>query len=77
MLIIWGKRDSIIPVSHGESAHEAIPGSRLEVFEDVGHMPQIEAPAEFVDVLGQFLGSTEPAQWDTAQWRARIGLAEM
>lgn len=77
VLIIWGRRDSIIPVSHGEAAHQVIPGSHLEVFEGVGHMPQIEAPAKFVDVLGQFLGSTEPAQWDTAQWRALIALAEM
>ena len=44
VLIIWGARDPIIPVNHGENAHEAIPGSRLEVFEDVGHLPQLEAP---------------------------------
>ena len=74
VLIIWGKRDSIIPVSHGESAHEAIPGSMLEIFDHVGHMPQIEAPARFVEVIGQFLESTEPAQWDTAQWRARMSV---
>ncbi len=74
VLIIWGRRDSIIPVGHGESAHEAIPGSHVEVFERVGHMPQIEAPAKFVDVLGRFLGSTEPARWDTDQWRALIAV---
>ena len=38
-LIVWGERDSIIPVAHGEAAHEAMPGSRLEVFPGAGHMP--------------------------------------
>ena len=33
VLIMWGARDPIIPVHHGEHAHEAIPGSRLEIFE--------------------------------------------
>ena len=31
-LIVWGERDSIIPVAHGAAAHEAMPGSRFERF---------------------------------------------
>src|SRR3954470_15139139 len=31
-LIVWGEKDSIIPVEHGAAAHEAMPGSRFEVF---------------------------------------------
>jgi pimeloyl-ACP methyl ester carboxylesterase len=73
VLIVWGARDSIIPVRHGEDAHRAIPGSRLEVFEDVGHLPQIEAPGRFVAVLERFLRETEPADFDPHEWRARIG----
>ncbi len=72
VLIVWGARDSIIPVRHGEDAHRAIPGSRLEVFEDVGHMPQLEAPGRFIAVLERFLRETEPAQFDREEWRARI-----
>jgi pimeloyl-ACP methyl ester carboxylesterase len=56
-LIVWGDRDDIIPVSHGHAAHEAIPGSRLEVFEGVSHFPHVERPAEFVRVLTGFLAS--------------------
>ena len=44
LLIVWGARDPIIPLRHAEDAHEALPGSRLEVFEGVGHLPQLEAP---------------------------------
>ncbi len=62
VLIVWGASDSIIPARHGELAHETIPGSRLEVFDGVGHSPQLEEPARFVAVLEQFLSETEPAQ---------------
>jgi pimeloyl-ACP methyl ester carboxylesterase len=75
VLIIWGERDPIIPVHHGEHAHQTIPGSRLEVFDGVGHLPQLEAPGRFVAVLERFLAETEPAQWDTKQWRARLAAA--
>ncbi len=72
VLIIWGARDPIIPAHHGEQAHEAIPGSRLEVFDGVGHLPQIEAPARFVSVLERFLAETEPNSFDRDEWRARF-----
>ena len=71
VLIVWGARDRIIPAKHGEQAHEAIPGSRLEIFDGVGHLPQLEAPGRFIAVLERFLEETEPAQFDTKEWRAR------
>jgi pimeloyl-ACP methyl ester carboxylesterase len=72
VLIVWGERDPIIPVEHGQLAHRAIKGSRLEIFEGVGHMPQLEAPGSFVAVLERFLDEVEPAQWSTERWRARL-----
>jgi pimeloyl-ACP methyl ester carboxylesterase len=75
VLIVWGARDSIIPARHGEDAHRAIPGSRFELFEDVGHLPQLEAPGRFITVLEQFFRETEPAQFDPAEWRARLRAA--
>ncbi len=78
VLIIWGARDPIIPAHHGEHAHKALPGSRLEVFEGVGHLPQLEAPGRFIGVLERFLAETEPAQFDREDWRDRFhsGTAE-
>jgi pimeloyl-ACP methyl ester carboxylesterase len=73
VLIIWGARDPIIPLHHGENAHKAIPGSRLEVFEGVGHLPQLEAPGRFIAVLERFITENEPARFDSAQWRGRLG----
>ncbi len=71
-LLIWGEKDSIIPVSHGREAHGNVPGSRLEVFAQSGHFPQLDEPQRFVDVVSDFIDSTEPAEVDEARWRALI-----
>ena len=68
-LLIWGEHDSIIPVAHGRRTHEQVAGSRLEVFPESGHFPQLDAPERFVEVLTDFMDSTEPATLDTNQWR--------
>jgi pimeloyl-ACP methyl ester carboxylesterase len=59
---VGGPRDPFIPMSHAVAAHEAIPGSRLEIFDGVGHYPHCEAPERFVEVLVDFIASTEPAR---------------
>lgn len=61
-LLVWGDADPIIPVSHAYEAHAAIPGSRLEIFESVGHYPHVEAPERFVALLSEFVENTVPAQ---------------
>ena len=72
VLIIWGARDPIIPVHHAERAHKAIAGSNLEIFEGIGHLPQLEAPGRFVAVIERFLEDTQPAPFDAKEWRARF-----
>lgn len=61
-MIIWGRRDRIIPVAHAYAAQKKMPGSRLEVFEQAGHFPQLSEPLRFTRVLEDFLSSTQPAQ---------------
>lgn len=75
VLIIWGERDPIIPVQHARTAHEAMPASRLEIFEGVGHLPQLEAPGRFIAVLERFITDNEPSQFDAQQWRRRLRAA--
>jgi pimeloyl-ACP methyl ester carboxylesterase len=72
VLIVWGGRDPIIPVQHGEHAHQAMPGSRLEIFEGAGHLPQVEAPERFVATVERFMTDTEPSLFDAEQWRSRM-----
>ncbi len=61
LMFLWGEHDSLIPVSHAHSAHKNVPSSRLEVFADSGHFPQLDEPERFLDVLLDFIDTTEPA----------------
>jgi pimeloyl-ACP methyl ester carboxylesterase len=54
-LIVWGRKDRVVPVSSAEEYHRMIEDSRLEVFEDTGHMPMLERPARFNAALERFL----------------------
>ena len=54
-LIIWGGRDELIPPDNAERFKRDIQGSRLVLFDDLGHVPQEEDPARTVAVLMGFL----------------------
>jgi pimeloyl-ACP methyl ester carboxylesterase len=71
-MIVWGERDPIIPVEHGLSAHELVPSSRLELFEDAGHFPHLDEPQRFLDVLLDFIETTEPADVNPEEWRGML-----
>lgn len=46
VLIMWGEADKLIPVSSARWFAEAIPGARLVVYPNVGHIPMEEVPDE-------------------------------
>jgi pyruvate dehydrogenase E2 component (dihydrolipoamide acetyltransferase) len=52
MLVVWGREDEVIPVSHSENAPE---NARVEVLEETGHMPQMEAAGRVNRLIGEFL----------------------
>jgi pimeloyl-ACP methyl ester carboxylesterase len=54
-LILWGGRDRLIPPADAENFHRDIAGSRLIVFDRLGHVPQEEDPAATVAAARQFL----------------------
>jgi pimeloyl-ACP methyl ester carboxylesterase len=68
-LIVWGEQDRIIPLAHGEAAHRQMPGSRFETFPGAGHFPHLDDPNRFVDLLLDFIESTEPAEPDWERLR--------
>ncbi|MFL6082393.1 MAG: alpha/beta fold hydrolase [Mycobacterium sp.] len=76
--LIWGSRDSVIPVSHARMAHAAMPGSQLEVFDSSGHFPFHDDPDRFVEVVQRFIDSTDPAVYDPEYLRSllRAGISE-
>ncbi|WP_137724778.1 alpha/beta fold hydrolase [Prescottella subtropica] len=70
--LIWGAQDSVIPAAHAHLAHSAMPGSRIEIFEDAGHFPFRDDPIRFLRVLEDFLTSTAPLEFDADRWRTLL-----
>ncbi|MFF2137422.1 alpha/beta fold hydrolase [Streptomyces sp. NPDC058193] len=68
-LLLWGSRDSVVPVDHAYGAHAAMPGSRLEIFEGAGHFPFHTDPVRFRDLVEDFMSTTAPADWSQERWR--------
>jgi len=56
-LIVHGAEDSIVPLAEARQIADAIPGARLEVIPDAGHLLNIENPEAYNRVVRQFLGS--------------------
>ena len=56
-LILWGGKDRLAPLEMGQRFARDIPGARLVVFEDLGHVPHEEDPARTVAEVRRFLGS--------------------
>ena len=71
-LLVWGDGDPVIPVEHGRAAHEAMPGSQLEIFPNCGHFPHLDDPVRFAEILSDFLESTEPATLDAETLRSQL-----
>ena len=53
-LIIWGEKDTVIPIANGERLYNSILNSRFVVFKNCGHVPQEENPDLFVDLVTEF-----------------------
>jgi pimeloyl-ACP methyl ester carboxylesterase len=56
-LIIWGRNDEIVPVEDAYEYERLIPGARKVIFEDTGHVPMVERPARFNELLTEFLAT--------------------
>lgn len=54
-LIMFGDTDNLVPSSDGARFESLIPGARLIMYENVGHLPQEEAAEESLSDLQAFL----------------------
>jgi pimeloyl-ACP methyl ester carboxylesterase len=54
-LIVWGGRDELLPLQDGYRLAAAIPGSRLIVYEDTGHLVLWEQPERVATDLADFV----------------------
>jgi len=55
-LVVWGREDELISVTRAEKFRNGIPGAKLVVFEQCGHVPQLEKPDDFNRAVLDFLG---------------------
>ena len=54
-LIVWGREDGLTPVADAERFQKDIAGSKLIVFDQCGHVPNIEKAGEFNAAVLKFL----------------------
>lgn len=55
-LILWGRQDGVVLLTEAEHFRRDIDHSQFAVFDQCGHMPQIEKAAEFNATVLKFLG---------------------
>jgi 4,5:9,10-diseco-3-hydroxy-5,9,17-trioxoandrosta-1(10),2-diene-4-oate hydrolase len=60
-LLIWGREDRIIPLAYGKALEKALPNAELVVFDEVGHLPHIEAPHLTNQSIRSFLDRHSPS----------------
>lgn len=71
-MIVWGRRDPIIPFGHAERARSLMPHAWFEVFENAGHFPHADEPRRFARLLTDFCDATEPADLEAAEIGPRL-----
>jgi pimeloyl-ACP methyl ester carboxylesterase len=56
VLIVWGRNDMLVPVRDAHEYAELIgDNARAVIFEDTGHLPMLERPSRFHDMVGEFI----------------------
>ena len=55
--IIWGNEDRILPIGFANELKRLIPAAQLHVIQEAGHLPHVEKPQEFCDLVFRFAQS--------------------
>ncbi|MEQ8696523.1 MAG: alpha/beta hydrolase [Bauldia litoralis] len=53
--IVWADDDKILPLDYARAYERLIPGSKLTVIEDCGHLMHVEKPDVFADTVATFI----------------------
>jgi pimeloyl-ACP methyl ester carboxylesterase len=56
-LVIWGRQDKLLPVVQAETLRQLLPNVQVDIFEQCGHVPQMEYPREVNAKVLTFLGA--------------------
>ncbi|MGB5634542.1 MAG: alpha/beta hydrolase [Waterburya sp.] len=55
ILLVWGREDKAVPLCCGQEMHRILKGSRLEIIDNPGHVPNFEGAEEFNQLAVDFL----------------------
>ncbi|MGH9414700.1 MAG: alpha/beta fold hydrolase [Terriglobales bacterium] len=55
-LLVWGDRDPVVPVTSAPALAAAIPNATLKIMAGVGHLPFMEDPEAFVELVRKWMG---------------------
>jgi pimeloyl-ACP methyl ester carboxylesterase len=55
VLLVWGREDNLVPVEDADEFERRIPNARKVILEDTGHVPMLERPQTFNDLVVEFL----------------------
>jgi pimeloyl-ACP methyl ester carboxylesterase len=61
VLIVWGREDRVLPVSHLDELRGVLPRAEVHVIDRCGHIAMAERPDEFLRVTVPFLARAEQA----------------
>jgi len=70
--VMWGGKDTVIPVTHADAARRAMPSARVELLPAAGHFPHEEFPDRFASILTDFVRTTAPSVYDQNLWRSLL-----
>jgi pimeloyl-ACP methyl ester carboxylesterase len=59
-LIVWGDSDKLIPPVYGPAFRDLIPGAKLLMIKDCGHLPHIEKTTELANAIVKFIEEAKP-----------------
>ncbi len=54
VLLVWGAADRMLPHTDARMALDALPTTQVELIEDCGHHPQLEATGRLAELLLPF-----------------------
>jgi pimeloyl-ACP methyl ester carboxylesterase/quercetin dioxygenase-like cupin family protein len=74
VLVVWGAADRMIPVAHGRAYADGIPGARLHVIAQAGHLPQLETPDELLAAVREFTTAVRPVKTGQAKEVRRVSI---
>ena len=59
VLLVWGEDDNLVPVKDADEFERLMPNARKVVLDDTGHVPMLERPSAFNDLVVEFLAEPE------------------